>query len=44
MELAKIIQKHVDCEIIEGKGQIDQRDYVIDFNRINKIGLIVRYC
>ena len=20
MELAKIIQKHVDCEIIEGKG------------------------
>ena len=39
MELAKIIQKHVDCEIIEGKGSdSDQRDYVIDFNRINKIG------
>jgi nucleoside-diphosphate-sugar epimerase len=39
MQLAKIIQKHVDCEIIEGKGSdSDQRDYVIDFNKINKIG------
>jgi len=39
LELAKIVKKYVECEIVEGKGiDSDQRDYVIDFTRITKIG------
>ena len=43
LELAKIVQKHADCEIVEGEGSdSDQRDYVIDFQKINKIGFDCR--
>ncbi len=39
LELANQIKKIIDCEITEGKGRdSDQRDYVIDFKKINKIG------
>ncbi len=39
LDLAKTVKKHVECEIIEGKGSdSDQRDYVIDFSRISNLG------
>lgn len=39
LELAQSIQKFIDFDIIEGKGQdADHRDYIINFEKINKIG------
>jgi len=39
LQLAEIVKKYIKCDIVDIEGKdLDQRDYIINFDKINKIG------